>query len=171
MHPVDRRRLACHVYQHMRSLRKTGLLLQVSHTTVRRWLRSPDRKCYDASSRSRASKATRVSAVIRAAVAADPLVTCRRLTRLIHESLGIEISIQLARSVLRAAGLTRKKARFYGAPASLAATTAVFLEAFVSRGARLPLPTRPPWWSQTPKASCSESFGKRRTAWAPSYPF
>ena len=42
MYPIDRRKLAIHVYSLFSSLRKTARILQVSHSTVSRWLKSRD---------------------------------------------------------------------------------------------------------------------------------
>jgi transcriptional regulator of aromatic amino acid metabolism len=44
MYPLDRRLLAQHVYSLVPSLRRTAVLLKVSHTTVARWLGQPQRK-------------------------------------------------------------------------------------------------------------------------------
>ena len=49
MYALDRRKLATHVYSLIKSLRKAAIILQVSHTTVARWLRSPERKKYSRS--------------------------------------------------------------------------------------------------------------------------
>ena len=47
MYPVDRRKLAVHMYSILGSLRKTAKLLMVSHSTIFRWLASPERKQYN----------------------------------------------------------------------------------------------------------------------------
>ena len=46
MYHVDRRKLAVHMYSILGSLRKTAKLLMVSHSTIFRWLASPERKQY-----------------------------------------------------------------------------------------------------------------------------
>lgn len=37
MYPLDRRKVAIHIYSVVSSLRKTALLLNISHSTVARW--------------------------------------------------------------------------------------------------------------------------------------
>ena len=44
MYPLDRRKLAIHVYSLFNSLWKVAKILKVSHTTVSRWLRNPEKK-------------------------------------------------------------------------------------------------------------------------------
>ena len=53
MYPIDRRHQAQHIYYILQSLRKTALFLQVSHTTISRWIKLPYlcRKTYDSSNR------------------------------------------------------------------------------------------------------------------------
>lgn len=46
MYPVDRRTLAVHIYSLLKSLRKTATMLQVSHSTISRWLKNPIKKPY-----------------------------------------------------------------------------------------------------------------------------
>ena len=46
MYPLDRRYIASRVYSLFQSLRKTAILSQVSHSTISRWLKSPERKLY-----------------------------------------------------------------------------------------------------------------------------
>jgi len=43
MYPIDRRTVARRVYELLCSLRQTGLILQVSHSTISRWINRPDR--------------------------------------------------------------------------------------------------------------------------------
>ena len=46
MSSVDRRRIAINIYFLLNSLRKTAALLQVSYSSVYRWISSPDRSKY-----------------------------------------------------------------------------------------------------------------------------
>jgi len=68
MYHVDRRRVALHIYGLLNSLRKTSKLLQVSHSTISRWLRQPERKPYP----TRKSKTTLVAECIRASISNNP---------------------------------------------------------------------------------------------------
>lgn len=125
MHPIDRRQLACHMYSMLNSMRKVAVLLQVSHSTVHRWLHQPHRKIY---SRSQAnSKSQVVVPVLKACVAADPLITLAKMVDRVAQVLGIHVSKELVRTVLKREGFSRKRARFYGQPADLPEKTAAFL--------------------------------------------
>ena len=127
MYSLDRRKLATHVYSVLNSLRKTANILNVSHSSVARWIVHPEKKQYDSSKRKLHGKTTQVIVGILAAVMSDPLISTRELARLISSSIGVNISRELARCVLRNNGLTRKKARFYGEPADLKEKTENFL--------------------------------------------
>ena len=88
MYPVDRRTLAGHIYQHVRSLRKTGFLLSVSHTTVRRWLLSPERVTY----RRDSPKLKLIQGLVVASIECDPLATLSSLRQICFEpwTLGLQ---------------------------------------------------------------------------------
>ncbi len=98
MHPIDRRRLATHVYSILRSLRKTAILLQVGHTTVHRWLKYPERKKYH---REPSKQTSHVVQLIRTAVANDPFITCSRLQSVVKTCIDVELSRGLIHSVLK----------------------------------------------------------------------
>ncbi len=116
MYSIDRRRVAGHVYSLLNSLRKTAVLLQVSHSTVSRWLNAPQRKKYR---RDAIKQSVLVVECIRAAVAADPFINCVRLKAVVKASTCVDISRSLVHTVLRKLGMTRKKARMCGAPRNL----------------------------------------------------
>ena len=46
MYPIDRRKVAIHMYSILSSLRKVSILLNTSHSTIHRWLKNPERKKY-----------------------------------------------------------------------------------------------------------------------------
>ena len=75
MYPLDRRKLAIHVYSLLSSLRKTAALLQVSHSTISRWLVSPERKVYRPRPK---PKETLAVDVIKSAIQNNPFVTEKR---------------------------------------------------------------------------------------------
>lgn len=128
MYALDRRLLATHVYNMLRSLRRTGIILQVSHTTVARWIKHHEPRTYDTSRRRRLSKATVVSESIRSAVVNDPFVSKHALQSLVLETFGFHVSRELIRTVILKNGFTRKKARFHGHPIHLEEKTVQFLE-------------------------------------------
>lgn len=141
MYPLDRRLLAPHVYSIFNSLRKAAAILKVSHTTVARWLATPLDKFNGSASRRSAPRkmSNQLVELVRAAVASDPFVSLRRLRNTIKETTGVQISVELARSAVRSAGLTYKKAKFFSrTPRSEDATAA-----FVARRDQLVAEGRP----------------------------
>lgn len=124
MYPIDRRRVASHVYSLLNSLRQTAILLQVSHSTISRWIRNPNRSPYP---RRTAIKSLQISETIRLAVINDPFISTRRLRHLIRDSLDLLVSRELVRVVIKREGMTRKKARFHGHPSCLEARTVAFV--------------------------------------------
>ena len=140
MYSTDRRLLAAHVYSLLGSLRKTAKILQVSHSSVHRWLNNPARKPYDSTRRRQQCKAAVVAETIRAAVRSNPLLSCRKLVQIILDTLCIRVSAEIARSVIKQSGLTRKKARFFGSPPDLEVKTQQFLDArrdFLQQGFKI----------------------------------
>lgn len=125
MHPVDRRKLAHHMYPILKSMRKVALLLQASAASVCRWLKNPERKPYSR----RAHKSEEVVATLRACVTSNPLCTLSQMTELVQQLHKVQVSKELVRSVLGRSGFSRKRARFYGRPKDLLAKTEVFLQA------------------------------------------
>ena len=102
MYPIDRVKMARHIYEMVSSLRKTGLLLQVSHMTIARWVKNPVRKQYDSHRRTR--KRNVVSEFIRAAVINDPFLSNFKLRTIVRETFGFNVSKELVRTVIRRHG-------------------------------------------------------------------
>jgi transposase len=113
MYPLDRRQLAQHVYTLLSSLRKTAIILQVSHTTVSRWLKYPERKAYDLKIQ---SKSKQVVQTIKAIIMNDPFVSVQRLKDIINSTFPFSVSSELVRTVILKSGLSRKKCRFFSEP-------------------------------------------------------
>jgi transposase len=126
MYSASVRKIACHVYSLLHSLRKTEALVLVSKSTIARWLHKQDRAPYP--KRSTPSKAQLVAEVVRSAVQCNPLSPVTRLQSIIRESLSLTVSHQLIRAVLRSLGYTWKKARFCGRPANQDAQVAEFIQ-------------------------------------------
>lgn len=112
------------MYSLLHSLRKTGNLLNVSHTTVARWIQHPERKPYSR----KAPKCEVLIQCIKTFVEATPLVSLRKLKHVIQTTLDICLSKELVRTILLKAGYTRKKARHFGQPPNLEEKTKSFLE-------------------------------------------
>jgi transposase len=126
MYPLDRRRLALHIYPMLNSLRKTAALVMVSHSTVARWARYPERKQYI---RVQPTKSRIVAESIRAAVVANPLESLRTLKGRIAEATGETVSHELIRTVIRRLGFTHKKVRFHNRPDHVPKLTSDFVAA------------------------------------------
>ena len=126
MFPLDRRQLAAHVYCLLHSLRKTALILQVSHTTVARWLKCSTRKPYSLRA---ATKSQKIAEALRAMVLAEPFTSLSKLQLRVQETFGFTVSKELLRTVIRQQGLSKKTAKFFSKPAHLEQTTADFIKA------------------------------------------
>ena len=46
MYSMEKRNIAIHIYSIVKSLRKTALLCQTSHSTISRWINNPNKKTY-----------------------------------------------------------------------------------------------------------------------------
>ena len=113
MYPVDRRKLAVHMYSILGSLRKTAKLLMVSHSTIFRWLAYPERKQYNRT-KHHILKSEKIIDVIKTTIAFNPFTSIRKLQNNINETLNLQISIELIRTVLKRLGFSKKVARYYG---------------------------------------------------------
>ena len=116
MYPLDRRKLALHVYLLYFSLRKAAHTLQVSHMTISRWINFPERKQYV---RNKISKSSIVIETIRIAIKANPFITIQQLRHIIQQNFKFFVSSQLLRTAIRNIDYTKKKARFFGKPKDL----------------------------------------------------
>ena len=125
MHSFDVRKLACHIYSIFQSLRKTGMLVRASHSSVSRWLKNIEKKPYD--SKNRLIKRSLVSEALRASVIVDPLLSLTQLRERVLEATGVTTSRELLRIVLKDSSITRKKAYFYGTSAMLPSRTTEFV--------------------------------------------
>ena len=109
MYPIDRRFIANRVYILLNSLRKTAVVLQVSHSTIARWLKNKERKHYE---RKIPSRSAQVVGVLRSILKSSPFTTIQRMKQIILETLNIVVSKQLISAAIASNGYTRKKARY-----------------------------------------------------------
>ena len=117
-------------------MRKTARLLMVSHSTISRWIHSPERTKYIRQSRL-PLKGDAIVDIVRCTIKADPFASVVALKHKIAETLGITVSKELVRIAIKKQGLTRKLAYFYGAPKTLPEKTTEFLrrrQAFSDQG-------------------------------------
>ena len=127
MYPIDRRYIACNIYSMIKSLRKTATLVNVSHTTVARWIKDLTPKVYNNSQRQYNSKAFIINETIRSIILINPMITHKEIKIHITNTFNFTISSSLIRTVLRTNLLTRKKARFFGLAKNQQTTTEAFL--------------------------------------------
>lgn len=120
MYPLDRRKLAQHVYLLFGSLRKTGLVLQASHTTIARWLKNPEAKYPE---NRRGPRKT-----IQLAIHHDPFISLFSLKKMIQQVHSMDVSRELLRTFIRKQGFTKKKPKFFSKPAHQADKVKQFLE-------------------------------------------
>lgn len=124
MYPLDRRRIASHIYELLHSLRRTAILLCVSHSTVSRWIAQPHKIPY----KKRDSPKTYVlSTCLRSVVANNPFLSLRNIQLIIYQTTQCSVSYQLIRTVLKSIGISKKKARFHGRPERVIRHTHDFL--------------------------------------------
>ena len=119
--------MAIHIYSFLTSLRKTDILLQVSHSTISRWLKNQTRKQYT-KSKNKVYKSDLIIKSIRIAIQNDPFISIIKLKLLLQQSMNILVSKELVRIAISKLGLSKKKARFYGEPSNLKEKTAIFIE-------------------------------------------
>ena len=84
MYPVDRRRIAINIYFLVNSLRKTAALLQVSYSSVYRWISSPDRCNYP---QRKKEKTDIVVGCLGNIIKNDPFASLRSIQNRIHSEL------------------------------------------------------------------------------------
>lgn len=124
MYPVDRRTQAFHIYTLGHSIRKTALLLNVSSSSVHRWLSNPTPKTY---TRKKPSKGSLIVDSIKATLINNPFLSCRKLQHILQEVFKVPLSHELVRTAILKSGMTKKKAKYFSQPSNLAAKTKDFL--------------------------------------------
>ena len=126
MYPIDRRKIACHIYSMINSLRKTAKLLQVSHSSIQRWIKHPEQKPYTKKSNVQ-YKSILIVDIIKCSIMTDPFISICKLRELIKETMRMDVSKELIRIAIYRLGITKKKARFYGSPSTLPKLTEEFI--------------------------------------------
>ncbi len=112
MYPIDRRKVAVRMYSILQSQRKVAYLLNISHSTVSRWLHSPERKPYP----KRMSKSEKIVKVLKEVVSSNPFTTSKELQTLFVSSMNIHLSRELIRVAMQKSNLTYKKAKYFSRP-------------------------------------------------------
>ena len=115
MFPLDRRKVALHMYSILNSLRKVASLINVHYSTISRWVHTVERKPYTFKDTS-SHKTELVKEVVKSAIQVNPLTSIRKLQTIIFEASKVSVSHELVRCVIRCLGLTNKKAKFFSVP-------------------------------------------------------
>lgn len=134
---MDFRRLALRLYASLKSLRKVGALLQTAHSTVHRWHRTATEADSVRPIPRRRRSATEnpiLLDTVNAYLIRCPISTVQDVRCHVAAHLGIHLSNELIRLAVHKAGMTKKKARWYGR-ASTAAVEKT--EAFLRLRSRL----------------------------------
>jgi transposase len=125
MYPLDRRKLAMHVYSLFNSLRKAAKIMKVSHTTVSRWLKNPDKKKY---TRKTVPKSVLIIETLRASITNDPFISILSMKQIIKDTFNFEVSKELIRTAIKSMNFSRKKARFFSTTKDLHIKTTNFIQ-------------------------------------------
>lgn len=110
MYSLDRRQIAYHIYYKLQSYRKTASLLQVSHSTVFRWLNTIPKVIENIKI---PNKSEMIMDIVKTTINTDPFIIVEQLCVLIKDNLKINVSKELVRIIIKRLGITRKKAKFY----------------------------------------------------------
>lgn len=125
MYPIDRRVVARNIYSLIQSIRKTAILVNVSPSTVFRWLKNENRCPYHR--RANATKTDAIIECVKTAIACDPFTSNSKLVQIIEKTVNVKVSRELVRIAIKNNGITKKKARFYGRPHNIAVDTDNFI--------------------------------------------
>lgn len=124
MYSRDLRILANHLYFQFSSFRKTAQILNLSHTTVFRWLKTIERKPYY---RKPKIASEHVITTIKSALVANPFLSIRQLVHIVKSTCDVNVSKELVRIAIQKQGFTKKKARFFGVPKNIQEKTSQFI--------------------------------------------
>ena len=124
MYSTECRRIAVRLYAVLHSLRRTAIIMQVGHSSIARWIARPLRQRYKTRS---APKTEVVARCVRHAVERDPFLSVHNIRRVIFEATHVSVSSCLVCSVIKALGLSKKKARFHARPVRVQGDTVAFL--------------------------------------------
>lgn len=109
MYPKDRQFSAERVYLLLRSLRKTAQVLQVSHTTIARWIKCKDQKF---STKRKSPKSELIKETLRYILLSSPFSTLKTIKKILLETLNVVVSKQLILNAMSEIRFSRKKARY-----------------------------------------------------------
>lgn len=123
MYSLDLRKVACRLYEKYCSSRKVSKILEVSHSSVCRWVKSVSRKQYY-----RLPKLSTglVKDTIRTTLLVNPFVSIRTIVTKIKEICKVNVSRELVRVAIAKLEYTKKKAKAFSCPKNLEQKTLEF---------------------------------------------
>lgn len=95
------------LFRFVKGYRKTARILEISHTTMRRWLQIRSHRLRKLPKQNCPS----IVQAIRVSIAQNPFYTCSQLRRIVHEKTGLHVSRQLVSCAIRKAGYNKLKCR------------------------------------------------------------
>jgi transposase len=102
----------------MKSIRDTSKLVQVSRSTVQRWIKDPKRKKYIR--KSKILKSDQIEDIINLTINNSSFITLSKLQYILKNNLNIDVSKELIRKIIhKKIKLSYKKAHFYTKPKHL----------------------------------------------------
>lgn len=126
MYSLDLRKVACSLYQKYYSSRKVAIILEVSHSSICRWVKNIQRKHY---SRKPKLCSDFIIDTIKTSLSINPFHCIRSLVQKVKEVCNVSVSRELIRCAILKIGFTKKKCKYRSLPANLEAKTAEFQKA------------------------------------------
>jgi hypothetical protein len=108
MYSLDLRKVACSLYQKYCSARKVALILEVSHSSICRWVKNIQRKRY---SRKPKLCSDFVIDTIKTSLSINPFHSIRSLVQKVKEVCNILVSRELIRCAILKIGFSKKKCK------------------------------------------------------------
>lgn len=123
MYCLDIRRIACRLYYKYKSLRKVSSILEISHSTIARWVQSIHRKQYY---RKPTICNEFVVDTIKSSIAINPFISTRNLVTKVKSVCNVNVSKELVRVAIAKLGYTKKQSRCFSTPKNLEEKTKMF---------------------------------------------
>jgi transposase len=131
IYPEDRKFSVKQVYAHSNSIRKTADILEVSKSTVHRWLNDATKSIPPSTPQikksTRSTKLMEINDLVDASIQLDAFLTCRKLQAIILENMSISVSKELVRLAIIKLGYSTGQ-KLMGHPDTIRVYVKVFLE-------------------------------------------
>ena len=125
MYSLDLRKVACRLYNKYNSLRIVATILEISHTTISRWLKNIQRKRYF---RNPKLCNDLVIDTIKTTLTINPFISTRQLALKVKEICHVDVSKELVRIAISRLGYSKKKPKFISHSKNQEQKTKEFIE-------------------------------------------